>query len=128
MGPATAADRAHAPPLSLPAPSLLQVLACPPAPPPAPRYGTIRAAGTYFLDSPHGQEAVTALFGVAAFGFMVRALGLPCWWLAGGRPRRRCVFRLDMSGLAVQTRAPEAEAGIHAAGEDACLLWQETGP
>ncbi|KAL4449387.1 hypothetical protein ABPG77_007031 [Micractinium sp. CCAP 211/92] len=39
-------------------------------------YGTIRAAGTYFLDSPHGQEAVTALFGVAAFGFMVVSIAI----------------------------------------------------
>lgn len=39
-------------------------------------YGTIRAAGVYFLDSPHGQEAVTALFGVAAFGFMVVSIAI----------------------------------------------------
>ena len=35
-------------------------------------YGTIRTAGIFFLDSPKGQEALTALFGVAAIGFMVR--------------------------------------------------------
>ena len=31
-------------------------------------YGIVRASGVFFLDSPKGQEAVTALFGVAAVG------------------------------------------------------------
>lgn len=69
--------RPASPSLPEPAPAARTVSNYPPAcfptppPPPHPRYGTIRASGTYFLDSPHGQEAVTALFGVAAFGFMV---------------------------------------------------------
>jgi hypothetical protein len=35
-------------------------------------YGVIRTAGIFFLDSPKGQQALTALFGVAGIGFMVR--------------------------------------------------------
>lgn len=48
-------------------------LHCPPFPP----------AGIFFLDAPKGQEALTALFGVASIGFMVRWGphgwgGIPC--------------------------------------------------
>lgn len=69
-------------PQSLPASGLIcgrkhsqAKLHCPPFPSP----------GIFFLDAPKGQEALTALFGVASIGFMVRwarsALG-PAWCAA----------------------------------------------
>ena len=51
-------------------------------------YGVIRTAGIFFLDSPKGQQALTALSGVAGIGFMVTdcgGAGLACAALCGAR-------------------------------------------
>ncbi len=37
-------------------------------------YGTIRAAGIFFLEAPEGQQALTALMGIASFVFMIVSL------------------------------------------------------
>jgi succinate-acetate transporter protein len=34
-------------------------------------YGTIRAAGIFFLEAPEGEQALTALMGMASFVFMI---------------------------------------------------------
>ena len=37
-------------------------------------YGTIRAAGIFFLEAPEGEQALTALMGMASFVFMIVSL------------------------------------------------------
>lgn len=75
-------------------------------------YGTIKAAGIFFLDSPHGEQAITALMGIASCIFFVAGFGtnltLPIFFfhlavmfflLAGGFENATCAKVAGWWGL-----------------------------